>query len=318
MGVEHLHKARGVKNDEFYTQLSDIELELAHYKQHLKGKHIYCNCDNPKFSKFWEYFHVHFNELGLKQLTVTYYDKTAFVNRYDYYGENDNDITSAVVAPLNSHGDFRSPQCMAIMKAADIVVTNPPFSLMQQFIIYLNKYNKDFIIIAPQILIGFKQVFPLIKTKQLFCGVNAHETAHRNIMQFVNTNGQIVDQVAGWYTTILPDIEKPIYQFTADYDITKYPMYDNYDAIEVTKVTDIPDNYYGMMGVPISFLRQLNYNQFDVIGITQRGAADMSLRSKIYKPSDYPNWNDLNVSAVIIKNGQPKITYSRLLIKRKR
>ena len=315
MGTKHLHKARGVKNDEFYTQLSDIELELAHYRHHFKGKHIYCNCDNPKFSKFWEYFHVHFNELELKQLTVTYYDKTAFVNRYDYYGENDNDVTSAVVAPLNSHGDFRSPQCTAIMKEADIVVTNPPYSLMQQFVVYLNKYAKNYIFIGPMNTIHYKEVFPLIKAKKLLCGVNKLDT---NDMKFLTPDNDYVTAVSWWFTNLMPDIEKPLYKFNCKYDEFKYPKYDNYAAIEVNKVSELPDDYYGMMGVPLSFLKQLNYNQFELIDMTRRGSADMSLRTKIYTAKDYPNYSDLNVSSVLIEDGQPRITYDRLLIKRKR
>ena len=318
MGNKHLQRAQKVKNDEFYTRLEDIELEIPHYKQHFKDKVVYCNCDNPEFSKFWTFFHQHFAEYGLKKLIATYYDKTQFTKKWIYEGGNDSDPAVADISDLGSHGDFRSSACIQMLKEADIVVTNPPFSLIQQFILYLNKYSKDFIIVAPQVFIGLKEVFPLVRVQKLFCGVNAHKTGHRNIMQFVDVNGQIIDQVASWFTTVTPDVEKPMYQFTMKYNEIDYPKYDNYDAIEVNKVVAIPDNYYGMMGVPVSFLRQLNYSQFDILGLTTRGAADMSLRSKIYKPSDYSNWNDLNVSAVLIENGKPHNTYARLLIKRKR
>jgi hypothetical protein len=315
MGTKHLHKARGVKNDEFYTQLSEIELELAHYRHHFKGKHIYCNCDNPKFSKFWEYFHVHFSEFGLKQLTATYYDRTAFVNRYDYYGENDNDVTSAVVSPLNSHGDFRSPQCTAIMKEADIVITNPPYSLLRQFVVYLNKYATYFVFIGPLNTIDYKAVFPLIKSKKLFCGVNKLKT---DSMDFVTSNNECATVMSWWFTNLIPNVEKPLYHFTAEYDESKYPKYDNYDAIEVSKVPDIPDNYYGIMGVPLTFFKHMNYSQFELIDKTHQGGADMSLRTKIYTAADHWDYSHLNSSAVLLIDGQYKLLYPRLLIKRKR
>lgn len=315
MGVQKLNKAKGVKNDEFYTRLDDIVTELHHYKQHFRNKHIYCNCDNPYFSKFWEYFHVNFATLGLRQLTATYFDKTQFVNRFDYYGNADADITSSVQTPLNSHGDFRSPQCTAIMKEADIVITNPPFSLMQQFVVYLNKYATDYIFIGPLHVVSYKEVFPQIKSKRLFCGVNSMQT---NDMLFMTCDGTVQRVPAWWFTTLQADVKKSIYQFTVDYNVDLHPKYDNYDAVDVNKTALLPDKYYGIMGVPLSFLKQMNYDQFELIDITKRGTADMSLRTKIYTVRDYPNYGDLNSSAVLLENNQPKITFTRLLIKRKR
>lgn len=316
MGNKHLHRAKGVRNDEYYTQLTDIETELGHYRHHFKNKHIYCNCDNPGFSKFWEYFHTHFSEFGLKQLTATYYDRTAFVSRYDYCGGDDADISDAVLTPLTSHGDFRSPQCTAIMKEADIVITNPPYSLMQQFVVYLNKYAKDFIFIGPMNTVHYKEVFPYIKSKRILCGVNSMDT---NDMRFLTDTGDYVTAVAWWFTTLVPDIEKPYYRFTTEYDPGKHPHYENYDAVDVSKTAEIPDNYYDVIGIALSFLKQLNYNQFDLIDISKRGPADMSLRTKIYTASDAPNYCDLNASAVLVDaNGERKSTYDRLLIKRKR
>lgn len=148
MPNKNLLNAKNTKNDEFYTQLSDIEKELQHYTEHFKGKIVYCNCDNPKFSNFWKYFHLNFEFLGLKKLIATHYNETEPTYKMEYEGGNDNDISVGVITPLNGNGDFRSQECIGILNQSDIVVTNPPFSLFREYVSQLMEYNKKFVIIG--------------------------------------------------------------------------------------------------------------------------------------------------------------------------
>lgn len=271
MGNAHLQKSQKIKNDEFYTRLEDIELELPHYQTHLKDKVVYCNCDNPELSKFWTYFHTHFAEIGLKKLIATYYDRTAFTKKWVYTGGNDSDVKVAEISDLNSHGDFRSSACIDLLKESDIVVTNPPFSLAQSFVAYMQKYQKPFIIVALMTLITFKQCCKMICDHSLYVGVNLQKTRRRNIMHFVTPDNDIVEQVAWWFATVEPGYQKPVYtpeiECTADDCIT----YENYDALYCDSIKAVPTDTDKILGVPLSFLRDLNYNQFDIVGIAKNG-----------------------------------------------
>ena len=271
MGNKHLQRAQKVKNDEFYTRLEDIELEISHYKQHFKDKVVYCNCDNPEFSKFWTFFHQHFAEYGLKKLIATYYDKTQFTKKWIYEGGADDDIKVADITDLGSHGDFRSSACIQLLKEADIVVTNPPFSLAQSFVAYMQKYQKPFVIIAPMTLITFKQCCKMLCDNQLYIGCNLQKTRRRNIMHFVNSNGEIIEQVAWWFSTVKSDFEKPWYQSDVQYSATEYHRFENYDAIMCDSIQTVPLDTNEVLGVLLSFMRDLNTNQFDVLGIAKNG-----------------------------------------------
>ena len=167
---KNLHQAKTAKNDEFYTQITDIEKELKHYKHHFKDKTIFCNCDDPKQSNFWKYFHLNFNYFGLKKLIATHYHETEPTYKIEYTGEDDNDYEIGVVTSLETNGDFRSPECIELLQEADIVVTNPPFSLFREYIAQLIDYDKKFIVIGSQNAITYKRFFPLLKNNQVWLG----------------------------------------------------------------------------------------------------------------------------------------------------
>lgn len=260
---KNLHAAKRNKNDEFYTQLTDIERELCHYKEHLKDKVIFCNCDDPIESDFIKYFALNFKHLKLKKLISTHYE----VNKASYKIE----ITSGInkieelntidKIPLKQNGDFRSPECIEILKEVDVVVTNPPFSLFREYVAQLIGYNKKFLIIGSMNAITYKEIFPLIKENQLWLGNNS-------IKEFFQPDGTI--KKFGnilWYTNLSHKKrnEELILYKTYVGNEKEYPKYDNYDAIEVSKIKDIPIDYTDTMGVPITFLNKYNPKQFEIV-----------------------------------------------------
>lgn len=255
----NLHKAKGVKNDEFYTRLGDIEKELSNYRQHFTDKIVYCNCDDETKSQFWVYFHMHFAELKLKKLIATHFDKTAFTEKAEYSGGNDADVTVCVKTPLNSHGDFRSPQCIAVMKEADIVVSNAPFSLFQTWIHKIFQYNKLFLGIGPKNAITYSNVFPRIQNNQMWLGCN-------DVTAFVDPEGQTHKfGNIGWFTNLEHAKRHEPLMLTKSYVAGNYHAYANYDAINVDSVADIPTDYDGIMGVPLSFLDKYNPDSFRIV-----------------------------------------------------
>lgn len=270
MANTNLHKAKQAKNDEFYTQLTDVEKELRHYKYHFKDKIIFCNCDDPTWSAFWEYFHLNFAELGLKKLISTHYDAKEKTYKLEYTGGNDNDTTVGVKTDLLQNGDFRSEECIKLLTEADIVVTNPPFSLFREYIEQLEKYNKKFIIIGNKNAITYKEFFPLLKENKVWIGYNSPS-------DFGTPNGDTkkLNGLTRWFTNL--DIKKRhedllLWQRYYDDDGNpikgieeKYPHYDNYNAVNVDKVSDIPCDYYECIGVPITFLDKYNPDQFEII-----------------------------------------------------
>lgn len=255
----NLHKAKNIKNDEFYTQLADVSKEMKHYKKHFKDKIIFCNCDDPTWSAFWEYFHINFTELGLKKLISTHYDKEKATYKMEYIGGDDGNIKAGVITSLEGNGDFRSQECIDTLDEADIVVTNPPFSLFREYVTVLIKHNKKFLIIGSQNAITYKEFFPLLRDDKVWIGCN-------NVKEFRKPDGSIkkFGNIC-WYTNL--DIAKRHEKIALwkNYAPEEYPRYDNYDAINIDKITNIPVDYDGAMGVPITFLGKYNPDQFEIV-----------------------------------------------------
>ena len=306
---KNLHQAKTAKNDEFYTQITDIEKELSHYRAHFKDKIILCNCDDPTWSEFWRYFHLNFELFSLKKLISTHYSATERTYKLEYTGGNDTNIEDGIKTDLLQNGDFRSDECIELLKQADIVVTNPPFSLFREYVAQLFEYDKKFIIIGSQNAIRYKKFFPLLKDNKALLG-------HTSPKEFLQPDDSIKKfGNISWFTNldIIKRHEKLI--LWKNYTPEKYPKYDNYDAINVDRIADIPVDYDGIMGVPITFLDKFCPEQFEILGITQRN--DDPYKLKKYNKIEYKNANDLNARACIIINNEPKSIYPRILIKKK-
>lgn len=271
-----LHSAKREKNDEFYTQLSDIERELLHYKEHLKSKVVLCNCDDPEWSSFWKYFTLNFEHLGLAKVIATHYANGEPSYKLEYSGSGN----PVIKTPLAGDGDFRSSECIEILKEADLVVTNPPFSLFREYVAQLIEYEKQFLIIGSNNAITYKEIFKLIKGNQLWLGYPfANGNAYFSIPkdQAVNYANGVYNSETGlvkfrnivWFTNMAHEKRNQEHLLFRKFigDEGRYPKYDNFDAIEVGKVADIPGDYFGYMGVPITFLDKYTPKQFDLIGI---------------------------------------------------
>lgn len=280
-GNKALNKANKAKEDEFYTQISDIEKELKHYKEHFKGKTVFCNCDDPETSNFWRYFQLNFGVLELEKLVSTHYekDKPSYKLEYSYLPDEKGQYTLQVIqTKLKQNGDFRSLECIEILKEADIIVTNPPFSLFREYVAQLIEYDKKFIIIGSQNNINYKDIFTLFMENKIWQGYNSGDMAFmvpsyyepRETRYWVDENGQKWRSMGNiaWYTNL--DIQKRhenliLYK---TYNKDEYLKYDNYDAIEVSSVKDIPLDYDGAMGVPVTFLDKYNPEQFEILGLS--------------------------------------------------
>lgn len=320
-GNKTLGKAKMQKKDEFYTQLSDIENELRHYKRHFKDKIVFCNCDDPYESNFFKYFAMNFNALGLKKLITTCYATSPVTGKeFEYYVDNGGQfsfIPSATTTPiqaenerkpykveitevtdengdgridladveylmrnkkntmtlLDGDGDFRSPECVELLKEADIVVTNPPFSLFREYVAQLVEYEKNFIIIGNQNAIHYKEIFPLIQNNKMWLGygfrgnVGFFESPYEDVaVSSQHKEGLIRISGVMWFTTLDIDKRHTDMILFRNYDPAIYPTYENYDAIEVGKTSKIPCDYYGNMGVPDTFLQSYNPEQFEIVG----------------------------------------------------
>lgn len=263
MKNSNLHKAKTEKNDEFYTMLTDIEKELSHYKKHFKNKIVFCNCDDPEESNFWNYFALNFEFLGLKKLISTHYEQ----GRPSYKLEIIKDVNKdgkinkldTIKTPLKQNGDFRSEEAVELLKECDIVVTNPPFSLFREYIDLLVQHKKKFLVVGNNNSITYKECFKLIKDGKMWLGVNFI----KNFVQpdkSIKTFGNIC-----WFTNLDHKKRNEEIILYKNYNKKDYPKYDNYDAINVDKVKDIPCDYDGVMGVPITFLSQFNPKQFEII-----------------------------------------------------
>lgn len=309
---KNLRKASKNKNDEFYTQLKDIEKELRHYKDHFKDKVVYCNADDPRVSNFFHYFSYNFDHLGLKKLITTCYknQNMDLFSMHDqekaialvYEGEKDNGRVPTVenigVIELEGDGDFRSPESIEFLKEADIVVTNPPFSLFREYIAQLMEFEKEFLIIGNINALTYKETANFIKENKMWLGYNTTR-------YFLQPDGSLYETARTfWYTNL--DIRKRhediiLYK---KYDPEEYPKYDNYNAINVDKTNEIPMDYDGYMGVPITFMDKYNPSQFEIFGIMNTGEENKGIR--------YPN----------TPHGRPiidgKEKYLRILIKNKK
>ena len=281
----NLLKAKKEANDEFYTQYEDIAKEIEHYKEHLKGKVVYCNCDIPHFSNFHKYFLDNFKELELKQLIVTGYVKNGNGKCSIYDGEKSTDYD------LLGDGDFRGDECIDMLQKADVVITNPPFSLFREFIKVVVENDKDFIVVGNKNATTYKDVFPLLMKDKMFIGATIPN-------DFITPLGESkkINDLSRWFTSF--NVRDNDYlHLTKEYSSLGYLKYDNYDAVNVNKVKDIPKDYDGVMGVPITFLDKYNPSQFEIVGIDRYVA-------------DNPHYGRR-----FTLNG--KEIYARILIKRK-
>ena len=341
-GNTRLQQARRNKKDEFYTQLSDIEKELYHYREHFKGKVVFCNCDDPYESNFFKYFAMNFNFLKLKKLIATCYSgspvmgkelplfdrlngKQAFkIEITEVNDETGNGATGLadveillknnknVLTVLDGNGDFRSRECVELLKQADIVVTNPPFSLFREYVAQLIEYKKEFIIIGHQNAITYKEIFPLIKDNLLWLGYGFKGGAAFFIADYedyasATSHQQGCIRVSGvvWFTNIETSKRHEKMILFKKYTPDEYPKYDNYDAINVDKTIEIPMDYDGVMGVPITFLDKYNPEQFEILGATESEGKGFSNGL----------WLEKSKTAQPLVNGIKK--YKRLFIQRK-
>jgi hypothetical protein len=357
-----LSNAQYEKKDEFYTEITDIEKELVLYRSFFKGKKVFCNCDDPYESNFFKFFALNFNSLELKKLTATCYDQSPFVGTQldlfqtqkdnnkkafkieissvdDSNGDGAVDLTDVqyllrnkknALTILQSNGDFRSEECIELLKDSDIVVTNPPFSLFREYVKQLIQYKKSFIILGNINAISYKEIFPLIQSNALWLGQSIH-SGDREFMVpddyplkavncRVGDDGRKYIRVKGvrWFTNVdTPQRHEQMFLFKKYKGHEKdYPTYDNYDGIEVSETTDIPCDYKGMMGVPITFLDKYDPDQFEILGITDRQNVS-GLRTKTYTAEDSTSYNDLNRRAALLVDGKLVSTYARILIKNK-
>ncbi len=306
MANQKLNAAKRAKKDEFYTQLSDIERELQHYWPHFRGKTVLCNCDDPYESNFFKYFALRFNQLGLRRLVCTCYGgspvqgnelllpfddfpspprrpayKVEITEVRDLNGDGSVDLSDVkillqndrnVLAPLET-GDFRSRECLALLRQSDIVVTNPPFSLFREYVAQLVEYGKKFLIIGHQNAITYKEIFPLLQSNKIWLGYGFKGNAAHFFSPYEDTatandhrEGMIRVSGVAWFTNM--DISKRHEEIdlVCRYSPEKYPTYDNYDAIDVNSTADIPYDYAGVMGVHITFLDKYNPGQFEIVG----------------------------------------------------
>jgi len=282
-----LQSAISAKKDEFYTQLSDIENELRHYREHFKGKTVLCNCDDPRVSNFFKYFALNFEILGLKRLICTCYknnqpdlfsmnecEKAVFIiYDGDKNGNKVPDLEEIEVVPLKGDGDFRSAECIELLQQADIVCTNPPFSLFREYLAQLIQYGKKFLIIGNQNAIHYREVFPLIKDNLMWLGYGFNRNCAHFITKYEDVaadadHRQGMIRVSGvtWYTNL--EIQKRHEEIILykTYNPSDYPKYDNFDAINVDKTSDIPVDYDGVIGVPITFMYKYCPEQFKILG----------------------------------------------------
>ena len=359
-----LGKAKKGKNDEFYTQLSDIENEMRHYKEYFRGKTVYCNCDDPYESNFFRYFALNFNALRLKKLIAISYagspvagkDLTLFEDEGQEYKINSRKAYKVVMVELKDvtgdgredmndvkelckhrirylkgDGSFQSEESIELLKEADIVVTNPPFSQFREYVAQLMTYNKQFIIIGNQNAITYKEIFPLIMNNQVWLGygfkgnvgffINSHYEDYAVSSQ--HKDGMIRVSGVMWFTNLETKKRHEKMDLYKNYTPEEYPHYENYDAIEVSKTANIPLDYDGIMGVPITFMDKYCPDQFEIIGMCEN--LDLyGLKTKVYTTEECRNryfelfgkkgTYDLNASGVV----DGKKVYQRILIRRKK
>lgn len=332
MATTSMDNAKKNKADEFYTQLSDIEKELSHYREFFKGKTVFCNCDDPYESNFFKYFAMNFNFLGLKKLIATCYDsspisgeqlslfpdkrpyKIEITEVLDENGDGAIDLADVEYLLKNKrntraklkNGDFRSDECIKLLKQADVVVTNPPFSLFREYVAQLVEHNKKFIIIGNQNALTYKEIFKLLKENKVWLGYSIHSGDRefrvpdsyplRAAGYRIDESGNKYIRVKGirWFTNIDYEERHEDLLLYKSYTREEYPQYENYNAINIDKTQDIPCDYNGAMGVPITFLDKYNPEQFEIVALGIVGSIEFSNERKME----------------ILKNGQPTGKYT--------
>jgi hypothetical protein len=337
-----LRTAQKAKKDEFYTRLEDIEKELRHYRHHFKDKVVFCNCDDPRVSNFFHFFSYSFEHLGLKKLITTCYKS----HSVDLFSENDAEAAISLIytgdkngnrvpdpeeigiRQLKGDGDFRSDEAIELLKQADIVVTNPPFSLFREYIAQLMHYEKKFLIIGNVNAVTYKEVFPLIQENKVWLGpsIRSGDRAFGVPDDYpleaagcgVDEKGNKFIKVKGvrWFTNLDFAERHENLILHRKYNPKDYPKYHNYDAINVDKTNDIPCDYDGAMGVPITFLDRYNPDQFEILGITDRDN-NSGLKTRVYDKAVGSNYSDLNRRGALLMDGQLKSTYARVFIRRR-
>ncbi len=336
MSQEILHKAKEAKKDEFYTQLVDIENELKKYREYFRGKTVLCNCDDPRVSNFFHYFSYNFERLGLKKLITTCYknqerdlfsqhdSERAIWLEYtgDHNGNRVPDPKEIGINYLQGDGDFRSQECIELLKQADIVVTNPPFSLFREYLSQLVRYNKQFIIIGNTNALKYKECFQLFMDDKIRTGYTKFNVGmffyvpdtFDKYHQVKDGKKMVRVSTSCWFTNlpVVKDADKLV--MYKCYTPEEYPKFDNYDAINVNKYADIPKDYYGIMGVPITFLDKYNPEQFEIIGCSDRGGDNRPEINAIRltdKPEDSPKINGKKLyTRVFIRRRQRPIPYT--------
>lgn len=323
-----LRKAKNTKEDEFYTQLSDIERELKYYKHHFKDKVVYCNCDDPRVSNFFHYFSYNFEKLGLKKLIATCYKS----QEADLFSQNNNEQAICLeylgdkngdripnpeeigIYELQDDGDFRSKESISLLTQADIIVTNPPFSLFREYITQLIEHDKKFLIIGGQNALTYKEIFSLMKDNKMWLGYNFGNMEFKvpdyyepkETRFWIDENNQKWRSLGNicWFTNLDHSKRHEDIILYKNFKEDEYPKYDFYDAVNVNKVAEIPFDYKGIMGVPITFMDKYNPDQFEILGFMNTGEENEGIRYK-GTPHGRPTINGKEI-------------YFRILIRNKR
>lgn len=327
----NLQAAKNSKYDEFYTTYEAIEKELSHYFKHFKNKVVLCNCDDPFESNFCKYFLKYFNLLKLKRLICTSYysskissrgkGKKAFVLDVLKFSKankviNDEEIEALIknpetIKPLTGNGDFRSEECIAYLDEADVVVTNPPFSLFNDFVMLLMEHKKKFLIIGNQNALTYRDIFPLLKKNKVWTGYQFGEmkfrvpkdSEPRSTRYWVDESGQKWRSLgnAMWLTNLDIDRHHELLPMIKKYNPFEHPKYDNFDAINVKTIKDIPYDYDGIMGVPITIVNWFNSEQFEIVGEANHGSDS---EYDLFKPTIS---GKLMFKRILIRNKEPKL-----------
>lgn len=319
-----LHTAKSEKNDEFYTNLGDVEKELKHYKDFFKGKKVLCNCNDDRWSAFFKYFSMNFEHLGLAKLTCVSYSEEGHGMKYVFEGDKNGnrlvDDEEITITELNGHGDFADEECVELLKECDVVVTNPPFSLFRDFMALLMEHNKKFLIVGNNNAIGWNEIFPYIKNKKIWLGFNNNKTMEFAIPNHYKKWNRIEDGIKiakvpaiSWFTNIPHSKRNQPLDLFKKYNQKDYPHYDNFDAIEVKKVSEIPCDWNGLMGLPITMMNNFDHNQFEIVGLLCDNKAD-----NINTFNGTPTFTDEKhkKSKCAVLNG--KRLFARILIRHKK
>jgi hypothetical protein len=346
---KNLRSAKTDKKDEFYTQLSDIEKELKHYKNHFKDKVVLCNCDDPRVSNFFHFFSYNFERFGLKKLIATCYksqdsdlfsqsnSERAIYLEYtgDKNGNNVPDVNEIGIKQLEGDGDFRSRESIELLKEADIVVTNPPFSLFREYVAQLVEYDKKFVIIGNLNALTYRDIFKLVKENKLWFGHSIHsgDREFRVPADYplnaassrIDEDGNKFIRVKGvrWYTNLDYNERHDDLILYKSYNEEEYPKYENIDAINIDVTKEIPMDYQGLMGVPITFIDKYNPDQFEIIGL---GISNSGIEIGVqpYKPEHKKYRKEIQKRGAVdgdlymMKNGNVEVPYARIIIKNKK